>query len=593
MELEVVNSPFNIRLEETQTSSSSFIMLIDFFKKCNKSADFYLCYGDSERSLAYCSWREVSSNNGKIQGIWRENFQQASQAYSKDWQQWVYLYTMESPFYRTINGVLREFNEADIAKYSHEIKALRFALQCASNDAVFPTNLTLYRKLHLPNIEKMIKEFKAYKNLPILFPGFTSTSSKDDVFDGPNKNCVLIFHYMNPSEEHEFIPPLSIKEYSQFKHEEEYLIPCFQMFRIEKVQEEVVFANKIRKLVVDLEIFPFNLYRAKPHFIWFDPNINNKENKTYQNVFKEKLKSIKNPIEHFYENMELVISKLQIFEADKQSSIIVSCGSQGENLLQRILDFSQIKYFFLFCMDIARHEHWFQQRHVNGNITNRPEEIINYTINAFKQIKANQMKTTIKFLGWMKDACMPPIMYEINNIEKEITLALKRLRESTNFLKKLFGNPVTPFVDDFKVQIQELGKKIREMQGYYMELIKKFVRNFLNLLQAQVIEEIQAIKRAEKWASRFEIVLTSLAGMLALFTAIGASSASSMTIPVVGWIAAGVLATTGGGAKIYMVNKKLNELELEIPRCFEETRMNVMRDFEAMNQVILKYIQAD
>ncbi len=131
-------------------TTKNFISLNKFIEMTGKF-DYYLCYGDSDKTLSYNSWIQVNKNEIKLNPFWKDAYLLAKQIKSEEWQQWIYFYTMDCPFFRTINDVLREFKEDKIEFYSHEIKALRFALQCASKKLEYDkTNkLVLYRKFFL------------------------------------------------------------------------------------------------------------------------------------------------------------------------------------------------------------------------------------------------------------------------------------------------------------------------------------------------------------------------------------------------------------------------------------------------------------
>ena len=144
-------------------------------------------------------------------------------------------YTAESFYYRYLNKFLREgdFDSFRILS-SHISKFIYYLYDYQEKDKTMAKNATLYRNMYISK-----NDFSVYKNSigrTICYPSFTSTSIKENNFFPKQSNNNYVFVKLI-IEQNYSKSVISIKKYSMFASEEEYLFLPFSFFKILKIKE--------------------------------------------------------------------------------------------------------------------------------------------------------------------------------------------------------------------------------------------------------------------------------------------------------------------------------------------------------------------
>ena len=143
-------------------------------------------------------------------------------------------YTKEGFYYRNLNKFLREGNfEAFRILSSHVAKFIYKLYDYRKNRYLFQRKGDLYRKMYLNRDD--INQYEQSKGKVICYPSFTSTSLKIDSYNPHQYNnsdeLVLLIIKQNKTKS-----VISIKEFSNYEYEDEYLFLPFSFFKIQNVK---------------------------------------------------------------------------------------------------------------------------------------------------------------------------------------------------------------------------------------------------------------------------------------------------------------------------------------------------------------------
>ena len=143
-------------------------------------------------------------------------------------------YTKESFYYRNLNKFLREGNfeafrilSSHIANFIYKLYDYRY------NKNISQKRSDLYRKIYLNRND--INQYEQSIGKVICYPSFTSTSLKREEFNPHQYNnsdeLVLLIIEQNKTKS-----VISIKEFANYKEEDEYLFLPFSFFKIKNVE---------------------------------------------------------------------------------------------------------------------------------------------------------------------------------------------------------------------------------------------------------------------------------------------------------------------------------------------------------------------
>ena len=143
-------------------------------------------------------------------------------------------YTKESFYYKYLNRFLRQGNfEAFRTLSSHIAKFIFKLYDYREKNLENQKKSNLYRRMYLK--QEDIKLYEKSINRVICFPSFTSTSIGKDNFTpftpNPDTQLVLLIIEQNNTKS-----VVSLREYSVYQNEEEYLFLPFSFFKITKVE---------------------------------------------------------------------------------------------------------------------------------------------------------------------------------------------------------------------------------------------------------------------------------------------------------------------------------------------------------------------
>ena len=143
-------------------------------------------------------------------------------------------YTKEGFYYRNLNKFLREGNfEAFRILSSHVAKFIYKLYDYRKNRYLFQRKGDLYRKMYLNRDD--INQYEQSIGRVICYPSFTSTSLKRDGYKpykiNSSDELVLLIIKQNKTKS-----VISIKEFSNYEYEDEYLFLPFSFFKIQNVK---------------------------------------------------------------------------------------------------------------------------------------------------------------------------------------------------------------------------------------------------------------------------------------------------------------------------------------------------------------------
>ncbi|EAS04065.2 NAD:arginine ADP-ribosyltransferase (macronuclear) [Tetrahymena thermophila SB210] len=159
----------------------------------------------------------------------------------------IYFYTMESPFYKLVNSCLNILNEGLISCLEPIILPLQLALKKAKSQeqSIFSLTkeqyVTLYRGTTIPQGQLDLIS----KNKQLVFPSFSSFTSSEKVAlsfmkttksDQDSVRIIFIVKFQkdqNPDQN-----PKYLKYLSAIPSEEEYLIPPFTLFKVSESKKD-------------------------------------------------------------------------------------------------------------------------------------------------------------------------------------------------------------------------------------------------------------------------------------------------------------------------------------------------------------------
>lgn len=89
------------------------------------------------------------------------------------------------------------------------------------------------------------------------------------------------------------------------------------------------------------------------NLVWFDPNVNNEENKVYQKNFSKKFASTK-----YCTTPE---STIREFKIDDMPIVVVSNGENYPNIQAEVEKAKNVSRVFIFCNDVRKYKHFTEQ----------------------------------------------------------------------------------------------------------------------------------------------------------------------------------------------------------------------------------------
>ncbi|KAL4446189.1 hypothetical protein ABPG74_021728 [Tetrahymena malaccensis] len=159
----------------------------------------------------------------------------------------IYFYTLESPFYKLINSCLNILNEGLISCLEPIILPLQLALKKAKNQEQSVFNLTkekfatLYRGTTIPQGQLDLIS----KNKQLIFPSFSSFTSSEKVAmnfmkttKSDENSIKIIFVAKFQKDQNPDQNPKYLKYLSAIPSEEEYLVQPFTVFKIIESKKE-------------------------------------------------------------------------------------------------------------------------------------------------------------------------------------------------------------------------------------------------------------------------------------------------------------------------------------------------------------------
>ena len=179
---------------------------------------------------------------------------------------------------------------------------------------------------------------------------------------------------------------------------------------------------------------------------WYDPN-KTKDFDYLKNYFKNV---------EVREESELN-SAYNFFKKESISEwIVVTPGSKGEELINKLKDFDCIKSFFIFCMDVKSHERWAKKIKKVGCITSKAELLCQ------------------KFVEINKEYIFPNFNYQ----RKKNNNNLKMIENFTNNSELLFLSPKIKSMHDAKIiERNKYNKFCMKLLNY---LNRKDLEKYLN-----------------------------------------------------------------------------------------------------------------
>ena len=146
-----------------------------------------------------------------------------------------------------------------------------------------------------------------------------------------------------------------ISKYSRFKYEEEVLLYPYFSFKVIsnyprriKINNTITTVCKIKIEETNTRIFNYNI-------IWFDPEVNNNQNKLVQ----QQIRSICGNILVVFEDASKAANYFKLNEQNFRTfNFVISCGSRGKEFLDAVHDNDYILQFYLFVGNVEKHKKW-------------------------------------------------------------------------------------------------------------------------------------------------------------------------------------------------------------------------------------------
>lgn len=267
----------------------------------------------------------------------------------------IYVYTMECNFYKNINRSLMKNSEISYFNFLNAI----FKTKTSSKYQV--TNSIVFRSLCIPknnDYDSMTTRCEYVVGIHYYWPAFTSTSKEESnsienfLQKKANKDTYNFFLFkinLNLANKNN---KFDVSKISLFKKENEILILPYFGFKV--LQNKPIKIGDIN--VCAIEISENSEYDCPKQIIWFDPEIDNKENKKYLDTIKK----------------NLGISTILTFKALKEAYefikitkefdfLVISCGSKGKEFFDLIKEEKHVKNLIVFCFDVEKHRKWFNK----------------------------------------------------------------------------------------------------------------------------------------------------------------------------------------------------------------------------------------
>ena len=178
------------------------------------------------------------------------------------------------------------------------------------------------------------------------------------------------------------------------------------------------------------------------NIFWYDPNKSN-DFDSFKKCFENVL---------FYKGYDLE-SITNFFEKESNSEwIVITPGSQGQELIHNLERFDCIKSFFIYCWNIELHEQWAKKIKKVGCITSDPEILCQ------------------KFIELNKDYTIPNFNYQFEKYESNFDIL-------SNISKINSDNKCA--LASVKREIQSLIEKTNKIKNKYNTFLIKSL-NYLN-----------------------------------------------------------------------------------------------------------------
>lgn len=143
-----------------------------------------------------------------------------------------------------------------------------------------------------------------------------------------------------------------ISTISRYKKENEILLLPYFYFKVLR-NEPIKIKNKN---VCVIEIKEYSEDRVPRRVLWFDPNIEEKENIKYQKIIENTFGLVSFLRFKNFKEAENFVKKHHEF-----NYFVISCGSRGKEFFDLIKEEENVKYLAVFCYDKLKHQKWFNQ----------------------------------------------------------------------------------------------------------------------------------------------------------------------------------------------------------------------------------------
>eukprot|EP00347_Sterkiella_histriomuscorum_P023096 403335965 len=131
-------------------------------------------------------------------------------------------------------------------------------------------------------------------------------------------------------------------------------------------QREFKFQNQFEdKLIKQQDI-------QKYSYVWHDPNLDDYENQLHYKTFLDKKVNI-----YVFENM--YSASKYITDKKEQTFILITSGTNGENFVNYVHDYKNVKSIVVFCLNVMYHETWAKRYMKVDKVTRDPEFLIHLT----------------------------------------------------------------------------------------------------------------------------------------------------------------------------------------------------------------------
>lgn len=266
-------------------------------------------------------------------------------------------YTQETSLYKDLNFSLGKNN---VSKFKY------FLINILKGKNEFQTPILfdyVYRVIVLDRSDKskLTSQWKFearnqyFPGLEYYWPSFTSTtkstSERDSLLNwkGLNEQDLILFVIKIDKSNTE--NKTDITDFSAYPKEEEVLLYPYFHFKVIKNSPIKLKIGNLYKPVCQIELQELKTKILEFQLIWYDPNFNNGQNIYIQQEIR---KNYGNVLIGF-DNRNKAIDFLK---NDKKFSIVISCGTEGKEFIDKIHDYEKVVKIVLFVGNKQYHQKW-------------------------------------------------------------------------------------------------------------------------------------------------------------------------------------------------------------------------------------------